>query len=98
MGQYKEGHSSILFHLRAIPRARHHDDICNVDLMTAASEREMKVVEATDLDLNVANNIIPFRLNEESCQREMRIVKIEGTGHPLEWIPFEITSEGIEPL
>ena len=66
--------------------------------MTAASERDMKVVESTDIDLNVANNIILFRLNEQSWQREMRIVKMEGTGHPLEWMPFKITSEGIELL
>jgi KaiC/GvpD/RAD55 family RecA-like ATPase len=58
----------------------------------------MKVVEAADLDLNVANNIILFRLNEESWQREMRIVKMEGMGHPLEWMPFKITGEGIELL
>ena len=66
MGQYKEGHSSILFHFRAILCQRHYDDICNVDVMTAASERDMKVVGAADLDLNVANNIILFRLIEES--------------------------------
>jgi len=58
----------------------------------------MKVVEVADLDLNVANNIILFRLNGESWQREMRIVKMEGTGHPLEWMTFKITSEGIELL
>jgi len=74
----------------------HYDDICNVDIMTAASERDMKIVEATDLDLNVANNFIVFRLNEEIWQREMRIVKMEGTGHPLEWLPFKITGKGIE--
>jgi KaiC/GvpD/RAD55 family RecA-like ATPase len=28
----------------------------------------------------------------------MRIVKMEGTGHPLEWMPFKITGEGIELL
>ncbi len=76
----------------------HYDDICNVDVMTAASERDMRIVEATDLDLNVANNIILFRLNEETWRREMRIVKMEGTAHPLEWLPFRITGSGIELL
>jgi KaiC/GvpD/RAD55 family RecA-like ATPase len=66
--------------------------------MTAASERDMRIVEATDLDLNVANNIILFRLNEETWRREMRIVKMEGTSHPLEWLPFRITGSGIELL
>jgi len=76
----------------------HYDDICNVDVMTAASERDMKIVEAADLDLNVAHNIILFRLNEETWTREMRIVKMEGASHPLEWMPFRITGEGIELL
>jgi len=76
----------------------YYDEISNVDVMTATSDRDMKIVEATDLDLNVANNIILFRLNEESWQREMRIVKMEGTSHPLEWLSFEITNEGIELL
>jgi len=82
MGQYKEGHSSILFHLRAILRARHYDDICNVDVMTAASERDMKAVEAADLDLNVANNIILFRPNEESWQEGDAHRQDRGNGPP----------------
>ena len=32
------------------------------------------------------------------AERQMRIVKMEGTGHPLEWMLFKITSEGIELL
>jgi len=28
----------------------------------------------------------------------MRIVKMEGTAHPLEWLPFRITGSGIELL
>jgi circadian clock protein KaiC len=73
----------------------HYDDICNMDIMTTATERNMKIAEATDLDLNVAHNIIEFRLNKETWTREMRIVKMEGTGHPLEWMPFEVTKKGI---
>ncbi|RLI10568.1 hypothetical protein DRO42_00830 [Candidatus Bathyarchaeota archaeon] len=77
----------------------YYDDIANVDIMTAASARDMKIVEATDLDINVANNLIFFRFNEETCQREMRIVKMEGVEHPLEWLPFKITKkEGIQLL
>ena len=76
----------------------HYDDICNMDIMTTATERDMRVVEATELDLNVAHNIIEFRLNRETWTRELRIVKMEGTGHPLEWLPFEITGKGLQLL
>ena len=74
----------------------YYDDIANVDVMTAASARDMKIVEATDLDINVANNLILFRFNDETCQRELRIAKMEGTEHPLDWMPFKITGEGFQ--
>jgi circadian clock protein KaiC len=74
----------------------HYDDICNVDIMTTATERNMKIIEATELDLHVANNIIEFRLNKETWTREIRIIKMEGNSHPLEWLPFKITAEGIQ--
>lgn len=73
----------------------HYDDICNMDIMTTATERDMKIIEATELDLNVAHNIIEFRLNKETWTREMRIIKMEGTSHPLEWMPFQISKNGI---
>jgi len=76
----------------------HYDDICNVDIMTTATDRDMKIAEASDLDLNVVNNLIEFRLNQETWTREMRIIKMEGTSHPLSWLPFKITGEGIELL
>jgi len=62
----------------------YYDDIVNVDIMTAASRRYMKIIEGTDLDVNVANNLISFRFNEEMGCREMRIVKMEGAEHPIE--------------
>jgi KaiC/GvpD/RAD55 family RecA-like ATPase len=64
--------------------------------MTTATERNMKIIEATELDLHVANNIIEFRLNKETWTREIRIIKMEGNSHPLEWLPFKITAEGIQ--
>jgi len=76
----------------------HYDDIANVDIMTAASARDTKIVEATDLDVNVANNLILFRFNEETYQRELRIAKMEGVEHPLEWLPFKVTKNGIQIL
>jgi KaiC/GvpD/RAD55 family RecA-like ATPase len=73
----------------------HHDDIVNIDIMTEATERDMAVQRAVDLDLNKAHNIFRFRLNEEACRRELRIMKMEGCDHPLDWMPFDITAKGI---
>ncbi|MBX5327451.1 MAG: RAD55 family ATPase [Candidatus Bathyarchaeia archaeon] len=74
------------------------DNIVNMDIMTAASQKDLDVSKATDLDFNTANNIIYFRINKKTFQRELRIVKMEGTEHPLEWLPFEITRKGIKLL
>jgi len=74
----------------------HYDNIVNIDIMTAATQKDIATQRATDLDLNKAHNIFYFRSNEEKLQRELRIVKMEGCEHPLGWIPFKITSRGIE--
>lgn len=76
----------------------HFDNIVNIDIMTAATQKDVVTQRAVDLDLNKAHNIFFFRFNEKTCQRELRIVKIEGCEHPLKWIPFNITSRGIELL
>lgn len=39
------------------------------------------------------NNIIYFRAHEG--QREIKIIKMEATDHPLDWLPFNITKNGI---
>jgi KaiC/GvpD/RAD55 family RecA-like ATPase len=74
----------------------HYDNIVNMDVMTAATAKDLATQCAVDLDLNKAHNIFLFRFNEEENRRELRIVKMEGSTHPLEWIPFEITGQGIE--
>ena len=74
----------------------HFDNIVNIDVMTAATQKDISTQQATDLDLNKAHNIFFFRLNKETYQRELRIVKMEGTRHPLEWLPFRINGEGIQ--
>jgi KaiC/GvpD/RAD55 family RecA-like ATPase len=76
----------------------HFDNIVNIDVVTAATQKDIATQRAVDLDLNKAHNIFLFRFNEETCQRELRIVKMEGCSHPLEWLPFKITSEGVEML
>lgn len=76
----------------------HFDDIVNIDIMTAASLKDATTQRATDLDLNTAHNIFLFRFNEEKRRREIRMAKIEASKHPLEWIPFEVTTKGIRLL
>ena len=74
----------------------HYDNIVNMDIMTAATEKDVATQRAIDLDLNKAHNIFFFRFNEEKLQRELRIIKMEGCEHPLGWLPFRITRRGIE--
>lgn len=76
----------------------HFDNIVNIDIMTAATQKDVNTQRAVDLDLNKAHNIFFFRFNEETFQRELRIVKMEGCAHPLQWLPFKITKNGIEML
>ncbi|MFX0066915.1 MAG: hypothetical protein ACFFC7_32690, partial [Candidatus Hermodarchaeota archaeon] len=73
-----------------------YDDIANIDIMTKGENQESSIQQAVDLALNTVNNLIFFRVNEETFQRELRIIKMEGTSHPLEWLPFKITRKGIE--
>ncbi|WP_455368012.1 RAD55 family ATPase [[Eubacterium] cellulosolvens] len=73
-----------------------YDNIANLDIMTRGVNRDPQVERAVDLDLNTVNNLILFRVNKKTFKREMRIVKMEGTLHPLEWIPFRITRRGIK--
>jgi len=72
------------------------DNIVNIDIMTTATQKDLVTQRATDLDINKAHNIFYFRFNEEKFQREMRIVKMEGCSHPLNWFPFKITGKGME--
>jgi circadian clock protein KaiC len=74
----------------------HFDNIANIDIMTAATQKDSATQRATDLDFNTAHNLIFFRFNESTVQREIRLVKLEGCHHPLEWLPFTITNKGIQ--
>lgn len=76
----------------------HFDNIANIDIMTSASQPDPAVHSAMELAFNTVNNLIFFRLNRKTFQRELRIVKMEGCTHPLEWLPFKITSKGIQML
>ncbi len=73
-------------------------ELAKLNSGTAATQNDVAIQRTTDLDLNKAHNIFFFRFNEDKWQRELRIVKMEGCEHPLEWIPFKITRKGIELL
>ena len=78
----------------------YYDNMANIDICAAASSADYPVTRARELAFKTANNIVFFRINEakEPIRREMRIVKMEGESHPLEWLPFQITKNGIEFL
>ncbi len=76
----------------------HFDNIANIDIMTSATTKDPVLKRALDLDFNTANNIIFFRFNKKTQQREMRIAKMEGCSHPIEWLPFKIAKTGIAML
>lgn len=66
--------------------------ITGMDLMTGTpgypeGDRLRAVVEGD------VNNVIYFRVHEG--RREVKIVKMEATDHPLDWLPFNITKDGI---
>jgi len=50
-----------------------------------------------DFIFSPAHNISRFRIREAGgkLRRELRIEKMEGAAHSLDWLPFEITSKGI---
>jgi KaiC/GvpD/RAD55 family RecA-like ATPase len=80
-------------HFYNIVNARAHFDV-----MKTATQKEIATTRAIDLDKNKAHNILFSRSNEETHVRELRITKMEGSENLLDWIPFEITSKGIELL
>ena len=75
----------------------HYDNITNIDLMSEVDSRDPVTNRMKDYSFYTANNIFRFRKTEVDgrFRREMRIVKMEGVDHPLDWMRFEIADEGI---
>jgi KaiC/GvpD/RAD55 family RecA-like ATPase len=66
--------------------------ITGIDLLSGPggrpeADRLRAIVEET------VNNVVHLRVRDN--QREMKIVKMEATEHPLDWLPFNITAQGI---
>jgi circadian clock protein KaiC len=75
----------------------HASGITNLDLVNEVSSREPHVQRLMDFTYLLADHILRFRTREFDgrLRRELRIVRMEGVNHPLDWIPFEIRPDGI---
>jgi circadian clock protein KaiC len=98
-GEYSQALYSVVPAERLVPIGQ-----CLVDWAYRRNVAVLDVVTATQIDLEgykgwslslkSAHNIIQFRL--QGGRREIRILKLEGSSHPLEWVPIEIKPTGIE--
>jgi KaiC/GvpD/RAD55 family RecA-like ATPase len=66
----------------------------NVLEIVTATQLDIEGHRSWSLNLKCVHNVIQFRI--ESARRSVRIPKLEGAEHPLEWVPIEITPHGIE--
>lgn len=78
----------------------HHGAITNFDVVNEIPDRDevtRRLLGFTDL---LANNLVRFRIAETGGRRrrELRIERLEGHAHPLDWLPFEITAGGFHLL
>ncbi len=71
----------------------YHRGIALLDVVTA-TQVDLEGYRGWSLSLKSAHNIIQFR--QQAGRREIRILKLEGSPHPLEWVPMEIRATGIE--
>ena len=78
----------------------HHDDLTNLDIMSEGTDCDAVTTRMKDFTAMLAHNIFRFRAREvgDHVRRELRIEKIEGVAHPLDWLPFEIGTKGISLL
>lgn len=76
----------------------HHDNMTNIDIMTEVGVRDPVTNRLMDFTFSLAHNIFRFRTREVEgkIRRELRIEKMEGVSHPLDWLAFEITPRGIQ--
>lgn len=56
--------------------------------------RDLQDPQAEAMMRQYHDNIIELRLGDMG--RELRIMKMYATGHPVDWMPFEITREGVQ--
>jgi KaiC/GvpD/RAD55 family RecA-like ATPase len=71
----------------------YHRNVTILDVITA-TQVDVEGYKGWSLSLKAAHNVIQFR--QQGGRREIRILKLEGAAHPLEWVPMEIRPTGIE--
>ncbi len=78
----------------------HHDRITNLDTMSEVAERDPVTNRMKDYSFYTAHDVFRFRVREVDgrMRRELRIEKMEGVAHPLDWMAFEIGQAGIRLL
>ncbi len=76
----------------------HYSNMTNIDIVNEFEEASPVARRLMDFTRYLGHNIIRFRVRETGgrMRREMRIEKMEGVEHPIDWMPFRITSSGIE--
>lgn len=70
-----------------------HAGVTLIDVVTA-TQVDVEAHKAWSLSLKAAHNVIQFR--NQNGRREIRILKMEGASHPLDWVPIVIGPRGIE--
>lgn len=71
----------------------HRSGATVLEIITA-TQVDIEAHKGWSLSLKAAHNVIQFRI--QGGRREIRILKMEGAGHPLEWVPIEVGAKGIE--
>jgi len=71
----------------------HRRNVAVLEVVTA-TQMDLEGYKGWSLSMKSAQNVIQFRI--QGGRREIRILKLEGASHPLEWVPMEITANGIE--
>lgn len=71
----------------------YHSGVAALDIVTA-TQVDVEGHKQWSFSLKAAQNVIQFRLQDG--RREIRILKMEGAEHPLEWLSMEITARGME--
>ena len=76
----------------------HYSGMTNMDLVTESFYRDAAADRFTDHAFYLAHTIVRLRTREVNgiVRRELRVEKMEGAAHPLDWMSFDITSNGIE--
>lgn len=98
-GEYSQALHSVMPTQTLLPFAQwlvdwaHRRNAAVLEVVTA-TQMDIEGYKGWSLSMKSAQNVVQFRI--QGGRREIRILKLEGASHPLEWVPMEITANGIE--